>query len=97
MKIIREARNILDGKYTILGKVIDGADSTLDSMEKVPVNAKSRPLQEITLQSVTVHANPVSLRNETNEREGREGGGERADSLVALGSVSVDSKLGYIV
>ncbi|KAL7412563.1 peptidyl-prolyl cis-trans isomerase-like 3 [Mrakia frigida] len=50
----------LDGKYTILGKVIDGADSTLDSMEKVPVNAKSRPLQEITLQSVTVHANPIA-------------------------------------
>ncbi|CDZ97819.1 peptidyl-prolyl cis-trans isomerase-like 3 [Phaffia rhodozyma] len=49
----------LDGKYTIFGRVIDGADSTLDGMERVPVNPKSRPLQEIKLESVTVHANPV--------------------------------------
>ena len=37
----------LDGKYTIFGKVIDGTDSTLDAMERVPVNAKNRPLNEI--------------------------------------------------
>ncbi|CAD6591336.1 MAG: Peptidyl-prolyl cis-trans isomerase cyp10, partial [Tremellales sp. Tagirdzhanova-0007] len=39
----------LDGKYSIFGKVIDGADSTLDLMEKVPVNEKSRPLVEVRL------------------------------------------------
>ena len=39
----------LDGKHTIFGKVIDGADSTLDSMERVPVNNKNRPLNEIKL------------------------------------------------
>lgn len=49
----------LDGKYTIFGRVIDGADSTLDAMEREPVNAKSRPLHEITLDKVTIHANPV--------------------------------------
>lgn len=42
----------LDGKYTIFGKVIDGADSTLDMMERVPVNAKNRPLEEIKLEHV---------------------------------------------
>ncbi|KAG6902847.1 Peptidyl-prolyl cis-trans isomerase cyp10 [Termitomyces sp. Mi166 len=42
----------LDGKYTILGKVIDGADSTLDAMEKVPVTNKNRPLTEIKLTHV---------------------------------------------
>lgn len=42
----------LDGKYTIFGKVIDGADSTLDSMERVPVNNKNRPLNEIRLTEV---------------------------------------------
>lgn len=42
----------LDGKYTILGKVIDGADSTLDAMERVPVNNKNRPLNEIKLTHV---------------------------------------------
>ncbi|KAG5340881.1 Peptidyl-prolyl cis-trans isomerase cyp10 [Termitomyces sp. Mn162] len=42
----------LDGKYTIFGKVIDGADSTLDAMEKVPVTNKNRPLTEIKLTHV---------------------------------------------
>ncbi|EPT05530.1 hypothetical protein FOMPIDRAFT_1021341 [Fomitopsis schrenkii] len=50
----------LDGKYTILGKVIDGADSTLDAMERAPVNAKNRPLTEIKLNGVTIHANPIA-------------------------------------
>ncbi|EDR09833.1 uncharacterized protein LACBIDRAFT_318039 [Laccaria bicolor S238N-H82] len=50
----------LDGKYTILGKVIDGADSTLDAMERVPVNNKNRPLNEIKLTHVTIHANPIA-------------------------------------
>ena len=39
----------LDSKHTIFGKVIDGADSTLDSMERVPVNNKNRPLNEMKL------------------------------------------------
>lgn len=42
----------LDGKHTIFGKVIDGADSTLDSMERVPVTNKNRPLNEIKLTGV---------------------------------------------
>ena len=42
----------LDSKYTIFGKVIDGADSTLDSMERVLVNNKNRPLSEIKLTHV---------------------------------------------
>lgn len=44
----------LDGKYTIIGKVIDGADSTLDAMEQVPVNNKNRPLTEIKLLEVSI-------------------------------------------
>jgi len=42
----------LDGKYTIFGKVIDGVDSTLDTMERVSVNNKNRPLNEIKLLNV---------------------------------------------
>ena len=45
----------LDQKYTIFGRVIDGADSTLDVMERVPVNAKNRPINEIKLLSVCLH------------------------------------------
>lgn len=43
----------LDGKYTIFGKVIDGTDSTLDAMERVPTNNKNRPLSEIKLTHVS--------------------------------------------
>lgn len=43
----------LDGKHTIFGKVIDGADSTLDAMERVPVNNKNRPLNEIKVIGVS--------------------------------------------
>lgn len=50
----------LDGKYTIFGRVIDGQDSTLDMMERVPVNAKNRPEKEIRLERVTIHANPIA-------------------------------------
>jgi len=45
----------LDGKYTIFGKVIDGADSTLDAMERVPVTAKNRPLNVIKITDVSGH------------------------------------------
>ncbi|CAE6443424.1 unnamed protein product [Rhizoctonia solani] len=41
----------LDAKYTIFGKVIDGADTTLDAMERVAVNEKNRPLHEIKINS----------------------------------------------
>ncbi|KAI0267726.1 peptidyl-prolyl cis-trans isomerase-like 3 [Gloeopeniophorella convolvens] len=50
----------LDGKYTIFGKVIDGADSTLDAIERVPVNNKNRPLTEVRLTHVTIHSNPIA-------------------------------------
>jgi len=40
------------GKYTIFGRVIDGAEDTLTVMERVPVNAKNRPLEEVRLEKV---------------------------------------------
>ncbi|KAJ3035737.1 Peptidyl-prolyl cis-trans isomerase-like 3 [Rhizophlyctis rosea] len=49
----------LDSKYTVFGKVIDGWE-TLDSLEKVPVDEKSRPIQEVRIRSVTIHANPIA-------------------------------------
>ena len=35
-------------------RVIDGVDSTLDLMERAPVNEKNRPLEEIKLTSVSL-------------------------------------------
>ncbi|KAI8452355.1 cyclophilin-like domain-containing protein, partial [Phakopsora pachyrhizi] len=51
----------LDGNHTIIGRVIDGAiNGTLDLMEKVAVNEKHRPVQDIITNSVTIHANPIA-------------------------------------
>ncbi|OZJ04726.1 Peptidyl-prolyl cis-trans isomerase-like 3 [Bifiguratus adelaidae] len=50
----------LDTKYTVFGKVIDGQDTTLDALEKLPVDAKHRPLQDVRIRSVTMHANPIA-------------------------------------
>jgi peptidyl-prolyl cis-trans isomerase-like 3 len=66
----------LDGKYTIFGRytihaliythshvrVIDGSE-TLDLIEKVEVNHKHRPIQEIRLKGVTIHSNPLADEN----------------------------------
>jgi len=48
----------LNNVYTIFGKVIWGWD-TLSNMEKIPVKG-DKPLEEITLNSVTIHANPFA-------------------------------------
>lgn len=52
--IVYSKQSHLDGKYTIFGKVIDGADSTLDAMERVPV-VKNRPVSEIKLTHVRLN------------------------------------------
>ena len=45
----------------VFGKVIDGFD-TLDALERCPVNEKHRPLSELRLRSITIHANPLAVR-----------------------------------
>ncbi|OQR89794.1 peptidyl-prolyl cis-trans isomerase 10 [Thraustotheca clavata] len=49
----------LNNVYTVFGKVIDGFE-VLDAMEKTPVNEKHRPMKDIVLNSVTIHANPLA-------------------------------------
>ena len=39
--------------------VIDGWDA-LASIERVPCNEKHRPLNEVRLDSLTIHANPLA-------------------------------------
>lgn len=53
----------LDGKNTVFGRVIDGAEEggTLEKMESVEVDKKYRPKSEkIVLERVTIHANPMA-------------------------------------
>ena len=47
---------------SVFGKIIDGFD-TLDALERCQVNDKHRPLSEIRLRSVTIHANPLAVRS----------------------------------
>ena len=49
----------LNNVYTVFGKVIDGWE-TLDLIEKEPVDAKDRPLNDITIYTITIHANPIA-------------------------------------
>ena len=49
----------LNGLYTIFVKVIDGWE-VLDLMEREPVDANDKPLNEIKIYSITIHANPIA-------------------------------------
>lgn len=49
----------LDGKNTVFGKVIGGLE-TLDMMEAIEVDEKSRPKERIAIARVTIHANPLA-------------------------------------
>jgi len=48
----------LNSVYTIFGKTIAGLE-VLDAMEKAP-SENDRPLQEIKIKNVTIHANPMA-------------------------------------
>jgi peptidyl-prolyl cis-trans isomerase-like 3 len=53
----------LDGKNTVFGRVISGAEDggTLEKMEMVQVDKKGRPKEEkIVIESVQIHANPLA-------------------------------------
>lgn len=41
-------------------QVIDGADTTLNALEKLEVDKKSRPKKPVFIQKVTIHANPIA-------------------------------------
>ncbi len=43
----------------MFGHIIDGME-VLDRMEKVPTGANDRPLQEMRIKGITIHANPLA-------------------------------------
>eukprot|EP00795_Rhopilema_esculentum_P010209 gene10209-18890_t len=50
----------LDMKYTVFARLIDGFD-VLDEFEKIPTNEKNyRPIEELRIKSITIHANPLA-------------------------------------
>lgn len=51
----------LDGKNTVFGHVLgEEGMRTLEKMETVEVDRKSRPKEEIKIERITVHANPLA-------------------------------------
>ena len=49
----------LDGKYTIFGQIVDGFD-TLEATEEVKVKKKNRPIEDIIILRIEIHANPLT-------------------------------------
>lgn len=57
--IAYSAQAHLDGMYTVFGQVVDGWE-VLDAMENIPVSGKKyRPVNDIILRSISIHANPL--------------------------------------
>ncbi|KMS94150.1 hypothetical protein BVRB_024300, partial [Beta vulgaris subsp. vulgaris] len=54
-----DAASHLDNVSTIFGHVIDGFD-TLDAIERCRCGPKNRPVNDIVIKSVTIHANPIA-------------------------------------
>lgn len=49
----------LNNVHSVFGKVIHGLE-VLDIMERVPTDAKNRPVDPIVIKRVTIHANPLA-------------------------------------
>ncbi|KXS96575.1 hypothetical protein AC578_1964 [Pseudocercospora eumusae] len=67
----------LDRKHTIFGRVVEGLD-TLDRLEKVEVDDKSRPLQDLVMEDVVVYVDPFEdFLKQRDEKEADEARKER--------------------
>mmetsp|Transcript_46679 Transcript_46679/g.53839 ORF Transcript_46679/g.53839 Transcript_46679/m.53839 type:complete len:165 (-) Transcript_46679:204-698(-) len=49
----------LNGKYTLFGKIVEGLD-VLKAYEDEPVDDNDKPLNELKIEEVTIHANPIA-------------------------------------
>lgn len=59
--IIYDKQPHLNNINTVFAKVIHGFD-ILDMMESAPVSAKDRPISDICIEGVTIHANPIAAK-----------------------------------
>lgn len=59
----------MDGKHTIFGKLVGGLD-TLNEMEKIEVDNKDRPIEDIKIEKVHIFVDPFQEADEqlANER-----------------------------
>lgn len=69
----RSCRN-LDGKHSVFGKLVGGLD-TLNELERIEVDNKDRPIEDIIIQKAQVFVDPFE---EVDEQLAK----ERADDLA---------------
>ncbi|GAA5913238.1 hypothetical protein JCM6882_000040 [Rhodosporidiobolus microsporus] len=73
----------LDGKHTVFGRLV-GGHTTLDKLERIPIDATDRPLKQCVLLDVEVFGDPFEEYKKRlekrleRERDEREGAGEKA-------------------
>ncbi|KAL1452138.1 hypothetical protein WDU94_006442 [Cyamophila willieti] len=60
--------NHLDGKHTVFGKMVGGMD-TLSAIEKVEVDNKDRPIEDIIIETTHIFVNPYTEADEVLAKE----------------------------
>lgn len=100
--ILYRAAPHLNRKHTIFGRVIDGLD-TLDRLEKVTVDDKSRPTEDCSIEDITVYVDPfedfLKQRSEKEAQEAkqeqlrREGGAEDERTTWTGKRIRADGKV----
>ena len=54
----------LDGKHSIFGRIVGGAETILTAIENVETDNKDRPIEEIVIQKATVFVDPFTEADE---------------------------------
>jgi len=61
----------LDGKHSIFGKIVGGAETTLSAIESVETDNKDKPIEEIIIQKAQVFVDPFAEADEMLAEERR--------------------------
>lgn len=77
----------LDGKHTVFGKLVGGAE-TLTELEKIEVDNKDRPIEDIIIQKVHVFVDPYEEVDEQLAKERAEAAALKASEEKALAGTS---------
>lgn len=74
----------MDGKHTIFGKLVGGLD-TLNELEKIEVDNKDRPIEDIIIQKAQVFVDPFQEADEQLLKE-------RADEIVKQQQIAIEER-----
>lgn len=83
----------LDGKHTIFGKLVGGLD-TLTEIEKIEVDNKDRPIEDIILQRAQVFTDPFAEVEEELAKERSEEIEKKRQEIVEQEKIKEQKKIG---